>query len=456
MRIAMLSPLPWRPPCPQDHPWQKNITLLIEGLMERGVEVVRCEVEDAEDLKNLSVFCFPPGQAEEDMIIQVGESLPLSRLIEQASRCDLIHNYFHFLPLIYSALIPTAMVTTLHGFSPPPILSIYKKFNGQTSYVSISNADRNADLDYLATVYHGLDLQAIPFNRQPGSHLLFWGRIQEGEGAWEAIQIAQSAGHGLVIAGPVTDQLYFKEKIVPHLDGSRLRYVGAIKPADMPGLLAGSLALVHCTHLQKPFALNLIEVMASGVPVIAFPRGSIPEMVEEGRNGFLVQDLDSARHALEKARKMERRECRRVAEERFSHEKMVEGYLKVYETLFTGVLSWAKRGHRPWGEYTVLEDHEAYKVKRIEVGPGQRLSYQKHERRSEHWTIVRGQARVTLNGKEIDLLEGQAIDIPRHWAHRISNPGRDILIFIEIQKGDYFGEDDIIRLEDDYGRGEKS
>ena len=107
---------------------------------------------------------------------------------------------------------------------------------------------------------------------------------------------------------------------------------------------------------------------------------------------------------------------------------------------------------RPWGCYTILEERENCKVKRIKVFPESRLSYQRHEKRSEHWFIVEGEAVVTLEGKEIRLSPGQSVDIPRMGAHRILNPGPNPLIFIEIQKGEYFGEDDILRLEDDFGR----
>jgi len=107
---------------------------------------------------------------------------------------------------------------------------------------------------------------------------------------------------------------------------------------------------------------------------------------------------------------------------------------------------------RPWGEFWVLEDAETHKVKRIEVLPGKRLSYQKHARRAEHWVIVRGRARVTLDGREIDLGSGESIDIPRGAAHRVENPGDEPMAFIEVQQGDYFGEDDIVRLSDDFGR----
>ncbi len=104
---------------------------------------------------------------------------------------------------------------------------------------------------------------------------------------------------------------------------------------------------------------------------------------------------------------------------------------------------------RPWGSFTVLDEGAGFKVKRLEVKPGKRLSYQKHARRAEHWYVVTGQARVTLDGREIDLIAGEAIDIPIGAAHRVQNPGEQPLVFVEVQRGDYFGEDDIVRLEDD-------
>jgi mannose-6-phosphate isomerase-like protein (cupin superfamily) len=107
---------------------------------------------------------------------------------------------------------------------------------------------------------------------------------------------------------------------------------------------------------------------------------------------------------------------------------------------------------RPWGSFTILEERESYKVKRMEVLPDRRLSYQRHEKRSEHWIVVEGEAVVTLEGKEVRLSPGGSIDIPRMAAHRVLNPGKGPLVFIEVQRGDYFGEDDIIRLEDDFGR----
>ena len=107
---------------------------------------------------------------------------------------------------------------------------------------------------------------------------------------------------------------------------------------------------------------------------------------------------------------------------------------------------------RPWGTFTVLDEGEGYKVKRIEVLAGKRLSYQRHARRAEHWMVVAGSARVTLDGRDVTLSVGEAVDIPLGSAHRVANPGEDLLVFIEIQRGDYLGEDDITRLEDDFNR----
>ncbi len=108
--------------------------------------------------------------------------------------------------------------------------------------------------------------------------------------------------------------------------------------------------------------------------------------------------------------------------------------------------------NRPWGSFTVLEDAPTHKVKRIEVTPGHRLSYQRHARRAEHWFVVSGTAEVTLDGSHLPLGRQEAIDIPRGAAHRIANIGPDILVFVEVQHGEYFGEDDIERLDDDFGR----
>ncbi|HZK49300.1 MAG TPA: cupin domain-containing protein, partial [Thermoleophilia bacterium] len=194
---------------------------------------------------------------------------------------------------------------------------------------------------------------------------------------------------------------------------------------------------------------------------VAFERGSMREVISDAETGFLVGSVEEAVAVIGAAgtgggagtdgplAALDRRACRRWVEEHFSVERMVDGYLAVYQR----VLEQSRReDHRPWGYYKVLEDEPAHKTKRIVVLPGARLSLQRHRRRSEHWHVVSGRAVVTRDDEELPLGAGESVDIPMGAAHRMANPGTEPLTFIEVQRGDYFGEDDIERLEDDFGR----
>ena len=192
--------------------------------------------------------------------------------------------------------------------------------------------------------------------------------------------------------------------------------------------------------------------MAGGTPVIACATGAMPEIVLDGETGYLVADIAEAVSKLEQVAELDRQRCRQWVAERFSQERMVAEYIEVYTRILELEKPRAHHASPPWGRWEVLLDEPTYKVKRITVLPDKRLSYQKHFRREEHWTIVEGQALVTLDGTEIELGAGATIDIPREAAHRIANPGPEDLVFIEVQCGTYFGEDYIIRLQDYYGR----
>jgi mannose-6-phosphate isomerase-like protein (cupin superfamily) len=147
------------------------------------------------------------------------------------------------------------------------------------------------------------------------------------------------------------------------------------------------------------------------------------------------------------------KKCRRIIEEKFGNHRMVKEYFQVYRR----IIDRERRGEkRPWGGYRVLATEPSFKAKKIWVDPGKRLSYQKHRYRNEHWILIEGKGKATLDGKEIFLKPGDCIDIPRGSAHRIGNVGEDLLSFIEIQRGDDFSENDVIRLEDDYGRADRS
>jgi glycosyltransferase involved in cell wall biosynthesis len=449
MRVAMLSPIAWRTPPRHYGPWESVVSLLTEGLVSRGIDVTLFATADSETSGRLHATCERGYEEDRSMDPKVWECLHISELFERADQFDLIHNHFDFLPLTFSGLVKTPMITTIHGFSSLRILPVYKKYNGKTFYVSISHTDRSAELDYLATIHHGIDLKKFSFNPGYGEELLFFGRIHHDKGTREAIEIARSSNRKLIIAGIIQDEDYFKQYIEPHIDNRNVVYVGSADPVKRNNLLGNALALLHPINFNEPFGLSVIEAMACGTPVIAFNRGSMPELIEDGKNGFLVSSVEEAVRAVSQVKDINRAECRRMVEDGFTADHMVEKYIDVYQQ----VLGKRKReDHRPWGFYEILSDGNNHKVKRITVYPGERLSYQKHHRRSEHWHVVAGKAVVTLDGRKVALSEGESIDIPCGGAHRMANPGDQNMVFIEVQRGTYFGEEDIERLEDDYGR----
>ncbi len=455
MRVAMLAPIAWRTPPRHYGPWEQVVSLLTEGLVRRGVDVTLFATADS--LTSARLQAVSPTGYEEDRTLdaKVWEGLHISSVFERADEFDLIHNHFDFLPLTYSRLTTTPLVVTIHGFSSERILPVYQKYDQTAHYVAISEADRAPGLRYAATVHHGIDLSGFTFREEPGEYLLFFGRIHPDKGAYEAIQIAHRTGRRLIMAGVIQDEFYYRSDVEPYLDDDRVTYVGSADPARRDELLGGALALLHPIAFEEPFGLSVVEAMACGTPVVAFEKGSMREVIADGETGFLVESVEEAVAAIGAAgadgplARLDRRACRRWVEEHFTVDRMVDGYLEVYQR----VLEQSRReDHRPWGYYTVLEDEPDHKTKRIVVLPGMRLSLQRHRRRSEHWHVVSGQAVVTRDREESPLGAGQSVDIPIGTAHRVANPGTEPLTFIEVQRGDYFGEDDIERLEDDFGR----
>jgi glycosyltransferase involved in cell wall biosynthesis len=326
----MLSPIAWRTPPRHYGPWERVVSLLTEGLVARGVDVTLFATGDSITSARLSAVC--PKGYEEDRSLdpKVWECLHISALFERAAEFHLIHNQFDFLPLSYSALVDVPVVTTIHGFSSERIVPVYRKYADRTSYVSISDADRHPDLEYVATVHHGIDLGEFTYRAEPGAYLLFFGRIHPDKGAREAIEIAARAGLPLVMAGVVHDEAYYRLHVEPHLDGERVRYVGSVGPHDRDRLLGEARALLHPIEFAEPFGLSVVEAMACGTPVIAFCRGSMPELIRNGHNGFLVDGVEGAVEAVSLLDRVDRAHCRRWVEDHFQVDRMVDGYLDVY------------------------------------------------------------------------------------------------------------------------------
>ncbi len=330
LRVAMLAPISWRVPPRHYGPWERVVSLLTEGLVSRGVAATLFATTDSITRAKLVGTCPHPYSEDDTLDPKVWECLHVSEVFERAAEFDLIHNHFDFLPLSYSGLVATPVVTTIHGFSSPRILPVFEKYDAATHYVSISDADRSPKLHYVATVHHGIPLDEFSFQPESDGYLLFFGRIHREKGTAEAIEVARRTGRRLVIAGIVQDQAYFEREVAPHVDGDRVAYVGSVGPDERAKVLGGAYALLHLIGFDEPFGLSMIEAMACGVPVIAIGRGSVLEVVTDGESGFIVSDLDAATAAVARIVDLDRSAVRRHAERHFSAERMTEDYLRVY------------------------------------------------------------------------------------------------------------------------------
>jgi len=330
MRIAMLSPIAWRTPPRHYGPWESVVSLLTEGLVSRGYNVTLFATGDSETSGKLHTICARGYEEDRSMIPKVWECLHISELFEHAEDFDIIHNNFDFLPLTYTGLISTPVVTTIHGFSSPGILPVYKKYNSKVFYVSISDADRSPDLDYIKTIHHGIDIKQFDFQPEPDDYLLFFGRIHHDKGAREALEIARACNKKLILAGIIQDEAYYHQYVEPHLDNYNAVYVGSVGPVQRNQLLGKAYALLHPINFNEPFGLSIIESMACGTPAIAFNKGSMPELIEHGKNGFLVSSCEEAVEHVARIKNIDRLDCRQTVEDRFTVDSMVEKYIDVY------------------------------------------------------------------------------------------------------------------------------
>jgi glycosyltransferase involved in cell wall biosynthesis len=330
LRVAILAPISWRVPPRRYGPWEQFASLLTEGLVRRGVDVTLFATADSMSYARL-VGTAPTGYSEDPTLhAKAWEGLHISAVFERADEFDLIHNGFDFLPLTYSALVDTPVVTTIHGFSSPRIVPVFEKYNGRGHYVAISDADRHERLRYAATIHHGIDLDEFGLVREPGDYLLFFGRIHPDKGTVEAIEVAQRVGRPLTIAGIIQDRDYFERLVEPRIDGEHVSYVGPVGPDRRGELLGGARALLHLVNFDEPFGFSVVEAMACGTPVVARRRGAMAEIVREGENGFLVGSLDEAVAAVHALEQLDRARVRASVEQRFNANRMVDDYLALY------------------------------------------------------------------------------------------------------------------------------
>lgn len=335
MKIALLSPIAWRTPPRNYGPWELVVSLLAEGLVQQGLEVTLFATGDSITGARLESVCPLPYEENPDMDPKVWEALHIAHLFEQADKYDIIHNNYDFLPLVFSRLVKTPMVTTIHGFSSPQIIPVYREYNQNNYYVSISNADRSEELKYAKTIYHGIDLKQFEFVDQAGEYLLYFGRIHQDKGTAEAIEIASKSGIKLIMAGIIQDREYFNQQVAPYIDGKNIVYYGVADPIQRNQLMGGALALLHPIHFHEPFGLSVIEAMACGTPVIAFNKGSMPEVIDEGKSGWLVNSVEEACQLIPLTPGLSRQYCRQWVEQKFSRERMIDEYIQLYQEILS-------------------------------------------------------------------------------------------------------------------------
>jgi glycosyltransferase involved in cell wall biosynthesis len=341
LRIGVLASIAHRTPPRGYGPWEQVASTLTEGLVALGHEVTLFGTADS--ITGARLHAEAPAGYEEDpgvdaprYDVKVYEGLHNAAAFERAGEFDVLSNQFDFLPLTYSRLVSTPVVTTIHGFSSERILPVYRAYDDIAHYVAISDADRHPDLGYAATIHHGIDVASFTFRPDPGGYLLFLGRIHPDKGTHLAVEVARRAGLPLVIAGIVQDEDYFRERVAPHLGSADVSYVGPVGPAERDELLGGALALLHLIGFAEPFGLSVVESLATGTPVIAHPLGSLPEIVRHGRTGFLVADVAAAVHAVGAVGALSRQHCREDVEQRFTAARMVADYAELFTRVAAG------------------------------------------------------------------------------------------------------------------------
>jgi glycosyltransferase involved in cell wall biosynthesis len=277
--------------------------------------------------------CARPYNEDPKLDGRVWEALHTAHCLSRSGEFDIVHNHLDWLPLAISQFCRTRLLTTIHGIGDRRILPAYER--STSAFVSISDADRLPTLDYVATVHHGIDVSQWPIVAAPGPALVTFGRIHPDKATADAIDIAQRLGRPLLICGPVQDERYYAERVAPHVDGESVSYLGNVGGAKRAQVLSEAAALLHPLGFDEPFGLSVVEAMACGTPVVGYRRGALPETIEDGVTGFLVNDVAEAVAAVPRALALDRARIAEVARSRFSAVRMVDGYLRVYEWMLS-------------------------------------------------------------------------------------------------------------------------
>ena len=341
MKIAQVSPLFESVPPKYYGGTERVVSYLTEELVRQGHQVTLFASGDSVTQARLVAACPRALRLDDQCMDQLAHSVVLlEQVFQQAQAFDVIHFHLDYLHFPLSIRQRTPHVTTLHGrLDIPDLMPLYQTFP-TVPVVSISDAQRTPLpwLHWRGTVYHGLPPEIYTFRQAPGTYLAFLGRVSPEKGLAQAIAIARQVGLPLKIAAKVDpfDQEYFEVVIRPLLDHPLVEYLGEMGEADKVDFLGQAYALLFPIDWPEPFGLVMIEAMACGTPVIAYRRGSVPEVLEDGVTGWIVEGLDEAVQAVAQVSTLSRSRCRQVFEERFSAARMTQDYLRIYQLFLEG------------------------------------------------------------------------------------------------------------------------
>jgi glycosyltransferase involved in cell wall biosynthesis len=313
------------------------VSTLTESLIRLGVEVTLFASGDSLTAARLESVVPRPLQEDPELRARsrAYEILHAVHCLQRAEQFDLVHSHAGSFVVGYAPFVRTPLVVTLHGSGAEPDSQVlYRRFRS-LPYVAISEAERRLlpELNYVATIHHGVEVERFPFEPRHGDYLLYVGRIARVKGVHHAIAVARRTGIPLVLGGivPPEEEKYFREEVEPHLDGELVRFVGPVDAEQRNRLCCGALAFLHLVEYEESFGLTMIEAMACGLPVVGTRRGSVPEVVADGRTGFVVADVEQAVEAVTRVRHLSREACRAWVLERFHATRMAEQHVQVYE-----------------------------------------------------------------------------------------------------------------------------
>lgn len=338
MKIAMLAPVWERVPPVRYGGIELVVSLLSDELARRGYDVTLFASGDSVTAAKRS--CVYPTAVRAEMGRPEPDLLHVATAYHRSMDMgvDIVHNHAGYSGVAFASFATMPVLTTLHGGFTDLNLPFFRAFKDSVYYSSVSDEQRRPcpDLNYMATIYNAIDVDSYPFTAEKKDFFVTIGRVTALKGTAVAVEVAKKAGVKLLLAGkidPGRDMRYFTEKVEPGIDGRQIRWLGEVSEEEKRQLYRDAKGFIFPLQWREPFGLVMVEAMATGTPVIAFPYGAVPEIVADGKTGFLVDTVDEMAEAVRKVDQIDQYECRRHVEEHFSVRRMTDDYLALYEEI---------------------------------------------------------------------------------------------------------------------------